>query len=100
MRLFEVLDKIVLQECCQNHCRDWRETIGGYPASNHSPSCPNYKTETFLKISEKGKEYPFLVIEKIEQLNTFYGCKPEDYDIIKIELTMDQYKNMGEFEGF
>ena len=94
------LDKIILQECCVNHCRDWREMIGGYPASNHSPSCLNYKTESFFKITRRGEKYPFLVLESKEQIKQWFGERLEKYDIVKIELTRDQYEKMGEFEGF
>ena len=100
MSLEKLLKGTKLQECCMNHCRDFRETRGGFPASNHSPSCPNYKTETFFKITEKGKKSPFLVLENKEQIKDFLGENISTYDIIEIQLARDQFDNLDEFDGF
>jgi hypothetical protein len=99
MNLVKALDKIILQECCMNHCRDWREMIGGYPPSNHSPTCHNYKTETFFKLIPKGEKGPFLILETQKEIDDLCENR-EEYDITKIELTRDQFENLGEFEGF
>jgi len=98
--LMEQLKGVKLQECCMNHCRDWRETIGGYPVSNHSPTCPNYKTESFFKITKVGEKYPFLILENKDQIKDWLGERLEQYNISKIELTRDQFENLKEFDGF
>jgi hypothetical protein len=100
MSLEKLLKGTKLQECCMNHCRDFRETRGGFPASNHSPSCPNYKTEIFFKITEKDKKTPFLILENKDQIKYNLGENIEGYDIIEIQLTRDQFDNLDEFDGF
>jgi hypothetical protein len=98
------LEKLVkgtkLQECCMNYCRDFRETRGGFPVSNHSPACINYKTEAFFKITEKGKISPFLILENKDQIKYFLGENISAYDIVEIQLTRDQFDNLDEFDGF
>lgn len=102
MDLMEQLKGVELQECCMNHCRDWRETIGGYPVSNHSPSCPNYVTKDFIKIVPKGQSGPYLILKDQKEVDDFInnGESKDDYDITNIKLTEDQFQNLREFDGF
>lgn len=101
-RIWNSLKGMRFQECCKDHCRDWHETLTGLPASNHSPSCPNYKLETFFKVCVKGTKAPYCILEKEAEVKDM--CDTEDiegeYDITKIEMTRDQFERLREFEGF
>lgn len=100
MKMTMMLEGLKLQECCANHCRDWRETLGGkLPASNHSPSCENYKTEQFFKVTIKGENGPFFVLEKQEDVDDLRKDQ-EEYDVTTIEMTRDQFERLTEFNGF
>lgn len=99
-KLFKALKGMKLQPCCQDHCRDWHETKGGLPASNHSPACSNYKLETYYKVSAKGTKNPFCVLETENQIKDMCEGEEEQYDITKIEMTKDQFERLDEFDGF
>lgn len=96
------LRKMVIQPCCMNHCRDWRETAGGLPASNHSPACENYKTETFYMVTVKGEKGPWCIMPTLEAVAEAFPTVPgeEEYDVVPIEMTRDQYEHLDEFDGF
>ena len=96
--LIDILKRTEFQDCCANHCRDWRETKGGLPASNHAPSCPNYKTELFLKLTPKGDAGPW-VIDEPKNIDEWMDNE-EEYDIQEVQITRDQFEHLDEFEGF
>ena len=96
--LINILKGVELQECCSNHCRDWRETKGGLTASNHSPSCKNYKTETFIRVTVKGEKNP-ACIDEPRNIDEWIDNE-EEYDFEDIEMTRDQFERLGEFDGF
>jgi hypothetical protein len=99
---FYALSKTVMQPCCIHHCRDWRETAGGLPASNHSPACENYKTEPFYKITIKGTEGPWLALETQAEVDEFIRDNPDEdgYEVKTIYMTRDQFEHLDEFDGF
>ena len=98
-KLFNTLKHTQLQKCCENYCRDWHETKGWLPASNHSPTCINYKTEAFFKVSVKGEKGQSCIFETQEEVDAF--CEPpEKYDVSVIEITRDQFEHLDEFQGF
>jgi len=98
-KLFNTLKHTKLQDCCKDHCRDWRETAGGLPASNHSPNCPNYKTEKFFGVTVKGEKGIGCILETEGEVKDF--CEsPEEYDVSVIEITRDQFEHLDEFQGF
>jgi hypothetical protein len=97
--LLDILKGIKQEECCVNFCRDWRETRGGLPASNHSPMCPNYKTETFFRVVAKGTKGPSCILETQAEVDDL--CEtPDEYDVTTIEMTRDQFERLEEFVGF
>jgi len=96
--LIDILKGVETQECCSSHCRDWHETKGGLTASNHAPSCAHYQTVKFLKITVKGETSPF-VIDRPCNIDEWIGNE-EDYDMVDIEMTEDQFERLSEFDGF
>ena len=98
--LLNVLRGVKFQECCANFCRDWHETAGGLPASEHSPACPNYKTETFYSVAQIDSPLTRCIVATIEEARNIAICDPAKYVIKPIEMTRDQFDNMPEFEGF
>ena len=96
--LMDILKGVEIQGCCKNHCRDWHESAGGLTASNHAPSCINYKPVKFLKITVKGDKAPWL-IDRPENIDEWMDA-PEEYDIVEVEMTEDQFSRLPEFEGF
>jgi len=95
------LDKTIIQNCCANHCRDWRETHGGmYPASNHSPMCENFKLETFLRVSQSLGRFPFCIVETQAEVDEMEQAGDEKLVVESVELTRDQFEHLDEFDGF
>lgn len=92
------LMSIKFHDCCKDFCRDWRETINNFPPSDHSPNCPNYKTEKFTRISLDGSSF----ISEIEEANLFIKEleSANEYMIEDVLLTRDQFEKMEEFQGF
>ena len=93
--------------CCENHCRLWQETNDWkLPASEHSPSCENYKRRHFFRVVPKGEKGPACIMHSKEEVLDFcevldFGVEQlKEYDITTILLTRDQYANLQEFEGF
>jgi hypothetical protein len=97
--LMDFIKNTEFQECCVNHCRDWIETKGWLPASNHSPMCPSYKEEKFYKIVAKGTKAPSCIVESQKEIEDCFS-DGEEYDISEIMMTRDQYEHLDEFEGF
>lgn len=86
-------------DCCNQHCRDWRETFGGLPPSSHAPSCVNYKLETFFRVAPKGQKGPGCILETQAEVDDL--CEtPDEYDVAKVQMTRDQFENLKEFDGF
>jgi len=89
------------QECCEHMCRLWEEMAGGFlPASNHSPQCENYTTETFFEITPAGTHGPVCIVETQPSVNDMLDGNPSGYDVTEIQLTRDQFEHLQEFEGF
>ena len=89
------------QECCGDHCRDWRETRNGtLPASNHSPGCPNYKTDKFYQVKIKGCKGTSCIVETQTEVDDMFADEENEYDVSEIEMTRDQYERLDEFDGF
>lgn len=99
MSLLNILAKTKLQPCCSNHCRDWSETNGGkYPASNHSPNCEHFKQETYYEIKPKGESGPWCIVEERDVKDITSGS--EEYDVVPVLLTKDQFEHLDEFKGW
>lgn len=88
---------------CFGLARTYDETPKGFSPSLHHPRCEHYKTNVYAKIShcdgstvilEKSEEQEFINSE-IEN-----GSNPEEFKIVPIELTADQFQNIPEFSGF
>lgn len=97
----DVASKPLLESfaCCNQHCRDWRETLGGLPPSRHAPSCVNYKPETFFRVVPKGQKGPGLILATQAEVDDV--CEtPDEYDVTKVQMTRDQFENLKEFDGF
>jgi len=94
------LRKTVLQPCCMNHCRDWRETAGGLPASNHSPSCEHYKPETFFQVTLKCEKGPWCILETQAEVDAMIEDTEAEFDVKTVMMTRDQFEHLDEFEGF
>ena len=88
-------------DVCSLWARDFHETLGGrFPPSKHSPNCPHYKLEEFIKVSLKVEMTGF-ICEKWELESAIHqDCDKEEYEVNKIYLTRDQYENLNEFQGF
>ena len=98
-----VCSKALLEslDCCNQHCRDWRETLSGrLPPSRHAPSCQNYKTETFFRVTLSGSRSPAVILGTQEEVDETIGDCPEEYEVGKIDMTRDQFENLGEFDGW
>jgi hypothetical protein len=90
-------------DCCVDHCRDWRETLGGkLPASDHSPMCKNYKLKKYIRVSIESMGSSYIDIpENLEDIKQ--ELDQEDIDsmtIEYIEMTPDQFEKLPEFDGF
>lgn len=89
--------------CCVDHCRDWRETKNGkIPASNHSPSCENYKPIKFLNLFFKNLEDGYTIPPDQLYIST-EEMLPEDTASLRVTevfMTQDQYDRLDEFQGF
>lgn len=90
-----------LCECMANHwCRDWSETAGGLPRSEHAPGCSQYKLETFWRVVVKGTKAPACIVETEAEARDTCEDNPADYEITTVQMTRDQFDNLKEFEGF
>lgn len=87
--------KIVVQNCCYDHYRDWSETEGGLPARDHAPSCDNFKTERFFRIRIRGSGGPFFILENLSDVERLF--KSEDYEISIVEMTRDQFERIESY---
>ncbi len=86
--------------CCASHCRDFIETQNGiYPASDHSPSCKNFKLIRFSGIFCMGAKI-IDTPENTKKLAKSLDDDLEEYRIKDVFLTQDQFDKMQEFEGF
>ena len=99
MEIHKSLKNLKIYKCCYRHCRDWRETNKGrLPASDHSPTCENYKLKEYVRIFLKEDPNNGYIQEKNDPLPSVeytgeYGVEP-------FYLTEDQYKKLDEFQGF
>ena len=84
---------------CLNHRRLWEETQDGkYPASDHAPSCEDFKTERFVRVGYDGT---WCVMEPGEAFQMIEDSEqPEDYEVEYISLTRDQFEKLADFTGF
>jgi hypothetical protein len=101
MDMMEMLKGVVSQECCEHHCRDWRETrkMKGLEltASNHSPSCPNYREEVFYAAHVNGR---IVVCESVKQLKDLEKEAEHSIGVSLINLTRDQYYRLKEIDAY
>lgn len=89
-------------DCCMNHARLWDETQGGkLPASEHAPSCPNYKTKLYkrVRLNERNGA-SFIDTEKGAAAFIAESDDPGEYIIEDVYLTEDQFEKLPDFEGF
>lgn len=88
---------IITHDCCALHCRDWRETENGkLPASNHAPSCENYKTKKFIHVITDDGCY----VDYLENLELIKQVTDDPVTFEEIEMTQDQFDRLDEFQGF
>lgn len=57
--------------------------------------CDNYRIEPFLKVSVKGENGPFRILETKEEATDFYdGDVDNEYDVDVIYITQYPFKHL------
>jgi hypothetical protein len=90
---------ITLHPCCSGHTRTFDETkCGKYPASDHSPTCQNYKQEEFALLKYDGGS---CIVEKRDVVHMVEDGNANGmvYQVEAIMLTRDQFEKLPEFQG-
>lgn len=89
------------QRCCANITRVFESEAeeGRYPPSDHSPSCPNFKRERFIRI--RMADGAVLVCEPKaadDIIKSELGEQGVAQVVGEVILTRDQYEKMEEYE--
>lgn len=84
---------------CRNHTRLWEETQDGkYPPSNHAPTCEDFRTERFVRLTYDGVP---CVVEPNEARQMLEDDEdPLAYEVADVWLTRDQFEKLADFEGW
>jgi len=78
-------------------CVSWaRVHTDTYPISNHHPHCAKHKTEHFVKVGYDGR----WCVVKPSEVHDFINSGDCIYTLTDIYLTIEQYENLPEFNGF
>lgn len=90
---------------CIGLCRTFDETPPGVKPSIHHPQCEDYKLHPYVKITYVGGGS--LIVSTPEEAQEFIAMevedndsKTEDFELSTIQLTVDQFESIPEFDGF
>ena len=77
---------------CLSMCRVLAEQF----AEPHSPSCPNYKLERFVRIVAHGSS--FLV--EPDQVDAVIDNIDGEFTMTDVHMTRERFLSLAEFQGF
>ncbi len=73
----------------------------GLPFSKHHSNCPNYKLKTFFSVKFKDESGGGCVFKTKPEAQIMVDETPEEeYVIVPIQMTEDQFEQLDEFDGF
>ncbi|RYY74534.1 MAG: hypothetical protein EOO52_13295 [Gammaproteobacteria bacterium] len=86
---------------CAGWARTFDEQLKSIPPSNHHPNCEDYKLVEYCEIKEidGGRS---LIVEKheLDDAMSNWDCSADNFTVLPIMLTADQYEKLQEFDGF
>lgn len=84
-------------------CASWRwipdliTDNGRWPLPDHHPSCKEYKTEKYVRITFDSS---YCVVNPIDAKEFADEDEHGEYEFADIDLTKDQFEKLPEFQGF